>query len=350
MHAFFVIPGDLSLPTGGYAYDRHVLAGARALGARLEHVAIPGGFPRPGKTERDTTTAMLAALSDAPLLIDGLAYGAFSQEMLEAIRQPVIALCHHPLGLETGLTDADKTFFIESEKRALAHARNVIVTSSATARTLATDFAVPLEKIAIAEPGVVRAARATGSIGSGDERLHLLAVGSVIARKGYDLLIEALSRQENRNWRLTIAGETCFQPDTYARLRRQIAAEALERHVTFAGSVDEATLDTLYASADCFLMPSHYEGYGMALTEALARGLPVISSTGGALATTLPDGIGLRFAPGDIEGLSTHLETVLNDAKLRKILADNAWNNVACLPDWQDTTQIILNVLKEHAP
>jgi hypothetical protein len=88
MNAFFVIPGDLTLPTGGYAYDRHVLAGARAAGARLEHVALPGGFPHPSGAARETTSAMLAALCDAPLLIDGLAYGAFSPQMLAAIRQP----------------------------------------------------------------------------------------------------------------------------------------------------------------------------------------------------------------------------------------------------------------------
>jgi glycosyltransferase involved in cell wall biosynthesis len=261
--------------------------------------------------------------------------------------QPSVS--HHPLGLETGLNEADKVFLIESEKHALAHARAVIVTSRSTAETLAADFAVPAGKITIAEPGVARAARADGSGASGDKRLHLLAVGSVIARKGYDLLIEALSRQTNRGWRLTIAGETRFQPDTYMRLRRQISAEGLERHVTFAGSVDEATLGTLYATADCFVMPSHYEGYGMALTEALARGLPVISSTGGALAITLPDGVGLRFAPGDVEGLSAHLETVLGDAALRKALSDQAWSSISSLPDWQDTTQTILDVLKEHA-
>ena len=99
----FVIPGDIDLPTGGYKYDRRVLALLPAHGLDVRHVPLPGSFPAPSATDLATTEATLAALPvDTVLLFDGLAYGAIPAAVLDRIRQPVVALCHHPLAYETG--------------------------------------------------------------------------------------------------------------------------------------------------------------------------------------------------------------------------------------------------------
>jgi hypothetical protein len=160
----FVIPGDLCLATGGYAYARRVLAGLGAHGVVATHVVLPGSWPNPSAADITAAATALASLpAETTLVIDGLAYGAFPAALL-AIRQHVVALCHHPLGLETGIAPERAAELIALETAALARADHVLVTSPLTKRLLVTDFAVAAEKVTVAIPGTMPAARAIGSI------------------------------------------------------------------------------------------------------------------------------------------------------------------------------------------
>ena len=121
--AAFAIPGDIDTPTGGYRYDREVLARAAGYGIDLRHVALPASFPFPAEADLAATAAQLAALpADAVLLADGLAFGAFPPAVLDAIRTPVVALVHHPLALESGLAVETAARLADSERQALARA------------------------------------------------------------------------------------------------------------------------------------------------------------------------------------------------------------------------------------
>ena len=71
--------------------------------------------------------------------------------------------------------------------------------------------------------------------------------------------------------------------------------------VEFVGECDEAALNALYDESSVFVLPSYFEGYGMVLTEALARGLPIVSTTAGAIPDTVPPEAGVLVAPGDEE-------------------------------------------------
>ncbi len=229
----FCIPGDLTLPTGGYAYDRALIAGLPRHGVVAHPVALPGGFPAPSEADiAETGRRIMAEPPGRLLLIDGLAYGAFPPGPAAGLAGRVIALVHHPLALETGLAPERAAFLRENERIALSYARHVIVTSNITAATLMADYDVSPERLTVAEPGVQPAARAIGSRG---EALSLLAVGSVVPRKGYDVLINALARLGDRPWRLTIAGALDRAPETAAALQRQIAAAGLAGQITLAG-------------------------------------------------------------------------------------------------------------------
>ena len=340
----FVIPGDIDLPTGGYAYDRRVLARLPACGVAIRHIALPGSYPAPTVDDLRATQATLAALpARTTLLIDGLAFGAMPADLVRGIVQPIVALCHHPLALEAGLSEARQRDLHASETAALAHARHVIVTSTTTARTLIADFATPPQKLTVAEPGTERAARAAGT----GAPLQLLAVGSIVPRKGYDVLIDALSGLADHHWRLTIAGAEDRSPETTQRLHEQIAQSGLGSRIRLTGAASEAELDQLYATADIFVMPSLFEGYGMVLTEAMARGLPVVCTTGGAATETVPDAAAMKVPPGDAHAFGAALGALIEDADRRRRLSDAAWLAAQSLPTWDDTARIIADMIRK---
>jgi glycosyltransferase involved in cell wall biosynthesis len=349
MTAVFAIPGDITLPTGGYAYDREVLARLPAAGVDVAHLVLPGGYPEPSPEDLARTAEQIAATPPgAVLLIDGLAYGAMPAELIARFDRPIIALVHHPLCLEAGVAPARAEELRALETRALSMARRVIVTSPMTARTLAVDFGVPTDRITVAEPGTDAAPRAKGSARSGGS--SLLAVGSIVPRKGYDVLVRALeidAGEHDPGWHLTIVGAVDRSPPTVEALRAQIARAGLDARIEIAGPKSRAELDAFYDCADIFVLASHYEGYGMVLAEALARGLPIVTTTGGAAAETVPDAAALKVPPGEPHILQQALRRIMDDAALRGRLADAAWSAGQNLPRWSHTAATISNVIEE---
>lgn len=339
----FAIPGNIDLPTGGYIYDRRVLALLPQFGVTVRHLELPGSYPEPSVADLGETERLLVALpSDGAVLIDGLAYGAMPADLVARVRAPIVALVHHPLCLEAGLSPSRQQHLKDLETAALALARQVIATSPTTARTLVTDFAVPADKITVAEPGTDPAMRATGT----GNPLQLLAVGAVVPRKAYDLLVRALAPLADRDWRLTIAGPTDRSPEALAALRAALRQTGLGRRVTLPGAVGQEELADLYAHADAFLMSSLYEGYGMVLGEAMARGLPIVCTSGGAAAETAPDAAAIKVPPGDQAALSAAIGRLIDEPGLRARMADASWVAGQRLPRWQDTAARIANVIK----
>jgi glycosyltransferase involved in cell wall biosynthesis len=346
--AVFAIPGDIGLPTGGYVYDRRVLALLPQLGVTVRHVELPGSFPDPGAADLEETGRVLAAVAPGDVvLVDGLAYGAMPAEVIARVRGPIVALVHHPLCLEAGLAKARQDALRALEIAALALARRVVVTSRVTARTLVADFAVAGDKITVAEPGTDPAPRA---VGSAAEPLQLLSVGAIVPRKAYDILARALGSMRDCDWRLTIAGPTDRSPQTLAAVRAAIGETGLGDRITLAGPLSQERLADLYASADVFLMASLYEGYGMVLAEAMARGLPIVCTTGGAAAETVPDDAAIKVPPGDGRAFTLAVQRVLHDTGLRRRMADASWTAGQKLPRWEETARSIAGVIKEVAP
>ncbi len=339
-----VHPGDIDTPSGGYAYDRRILAGLRAQGFAATALSLKGGFPFPTPREAETALAALAATpAGTVLLADGLALGALPEEGLRRIGRPLVGLVHHPLALETGLAEDVAARLLESEAGALAAASAVIAVSPETRRMLVKRYGVPPEKITLALPGTAPADRVPAD---GDPP-RLIAVGSLTPRKGYGVLLDALDQLADLDWRLTIVGSPDFEPET----ARAIAARAAAfgSRIRLAGPLDAAALDAAYAAADIFVHPSFYEGYGMVLAEALRRGLPVICTTGGAAGETVPDGAGLKVPPGDADALAGALRALLIDRARRQDMADAAFAAGTALPDWSDTAAVIGRVLMEVA-
>jgi glycosyltransferase involved in cell wall biosynthesis len=348
----FAIPGDINLRTGGYIYDRRLLALLPAAGVTARHLPLPGGYPSPTPDDLAATARAFSELPrDAVLLVDGLAYGAMPPEVISRAPGPIVALVHHPLCLEAGLPAGRVAELKALETAALALARRVIVTSATTARTLTAEFGVPAEKIAVAEPGTDKAAvrvrpMSPARMGHGPQ---LLAAGAVVPRKGYDILVHALARLGHLDWRLIIAGDRGRSPETTAALEAWIRRSGLRDRIRLVGGVDPPTLARLYAEADVFVTASLYEGYGMVLGEALARGLPIVTTTGGAAAETVPDRAALKVPPGNARALAHALGRAIREPTLRRRLGEAAWAAGRRLPDWRDTARIVAGVIRDTA-
>jgi glycosyltransferase involved in cell wall biosynthesis len=350
----FLVPGDWNSRTGGYLYDRRIVDELRARGWRVE-VHSPGdGFPFPDAADLARAAQVVGALPDGACVVaDGLGFGVLP-ELAERHAQRLcwVALVHHPLALETGLTPAQQLLFAGSERRALACARGVVVTSAATARALAA-YGVPAGRVGVVEPGTERAPWATGG-GAGPDALSMLCVATLTPRKGHAVLIEALAGLRDRPWVLHCAGSRARDPVEAERVDALVARWGLSERIRWHGEIELSRLEALYAQADLFVLPSLHEGYGMALAEALAHGLPVVSTTAGAIVDTVPADAGVLVPPNDVHALRDVLRRVMDTPGWRATLGAGARRAAARLPSWTDAgqrfEQALLRAREAEAP
>lgn len=330
----FVVPGALDQITGGYLFDRHLVEGLRALGRGVGVIELPGRFPDADDTARAAARAALAGLADrATVAIDGLALPAFA-DCLEphAARLNLVAMVHHALADETGLGERERRRVAEMEGRLLRACRGVLCPSGSSAAAVAA-YGVKPSRIAVTPPGTAKPARLPRRRPRHGP-LELLSVGAVTPRKGHRLLVEALDALADRDWHCRCIGSLARDPGTGAAVCYEIGRRGLKGRITLAGEWPPERLGSAYQAADVFVLPSYHEGYGMAVAEALAHGLPVIATTGGAIPEIVPASAGLLVPPGDIVALTDALARCLDDARLRARLAVGARAAGAKLRDW----------------
>jgi glycosyltransferase involved in cell wall biosynthesis len=345
----FVVPGDLATPTGGYTYDRRILAELGVAGWRTQVLDIGAGFPRPTAAARSVAFERMAALpADGPIVVDGLAFGVLAAEARAlAPARTLVALVHHPLALETGLSESESVALRQSERAALASASHVIVTSPSTARLLVNEYDVPVGRLSVVPPGIDRVA-VPPRVRSAT--VELLAVGSVVPRKGYDVLVAALARIADLPWRLVIAGDRGRSALTALELESDIARLQLGERITFTGAVSPERLMQLYAAADLFVLPSRFEGYGMVYAEAIAYGVPVVGTQAGAVPETVPGGAGVLVPPDDVAALAAVLRRLIEDASQRERLAAGARAAASSFPSWPESAALFAAALEQVVP
>lgn len=340
----FAVPGDITTPTGGYIYDRRIIAGLEQEGWHVDLIKLGDGFPWPSAYVRACAQDSLLKLEPGhPLVVDGLAFAVMPEIAAQlSERHPLIALVHHPLALESGLRPSQAEALKDSEIAALSHASHVIVTSPATAKGLIRDFGVDAQRIDIVCPGTDRAQLASGSQ---DGMMRLLSVGSIVPRKGFDVLVAALATLTDLPWHLTIAGDRTRDAQAPAQLDQDLERFGLIARVAVLGAVSSEVLESLYLGADLFVLASRFEGYGMAYAEALAHGLPVVGTTAGAIPDTVPRGAGVLVAPDDPVQLATALRLIMTDSVFRQQLSKGALQAAQDQPTWSDSAKKFARVL-----
>ena len=345
MKILFIIPGDINLPTGGYRYDRKILEQWSSIGLDTQLVSLEGNFPNLETTQIANFTQRADDLPLADVaVIDGLAGGVLP-DFVKALseRMPVVALVHHPLFLENGLSQNQVEKLKASEAAGLGWASAIVTTSHETAKTVSSFFGFPPNKIHSVLPGVVR-----GKIskGSETETVNLLCVASIIERKGHRFLLDALKGLRELNWHLDCIGMTSSDPELYSDLMQSVDSSDMGDQISFHGSVTEIQIENAYERADIFVLPSLYEGYGMAYAEAIVRGIPVIGTTAGAIPDTVPKSCGILVAPQNTSALETALRQMITDNELRHQYRKAALDAEPTFPTWSQSAEAFANILE----
>ncbi len=339
--AAFAIPGDIDQKTGGYIYEKQLLLALRAQGRPVAHVRLPANFPRPTRAEMAETLAALAALpAEEPLILDGLVYGGIDTAGLATVQAPLVAMIHHPVGLETGLPEPVARELLRREAANLALAAHVVVPSPHTKRILVGEFGVEETRISIALPGFsppdpVRA--------PADPPL-ILSVGLIAARKGHDVLIAALDGIRDLPWQAEIIG-AAHDPAVLASLQAQVSALGLGTRLAFRGRISDEALTESYRRATLFALATRYEGYGIVFGEALGHGLPIVTCATGAVPETVPPAAGLLVPVDDVASFAAALRALLTDPDRRVAMAAAAAAAGEALPRWSDTAEVVGRVL-----
>ncbi len=331
MSIALLVPGPFGTVSGGYGYDRRLVEGFRALGEAVEVVELAGRHPLPDTVAEAAARAALDAVPEGVrIIVDGLGLPAFAPLADALVARGAVGLVHHPTALEGETSQREALRAIEGAL--FPRMPRLVATSRLTAERLIRDFGVQAGRVGVVEPGTDPAPRARGSGGPG---VAVLSVGTLIPRKGHDVLLRALAGIPDVDWRLTIVGAA--RDAACAEALRGLAAElGVAERIDFAGEVTGPALEALYGGADAFALASHWEGYGMAAAEALARGLPVSVTAGGALGDLVPLEAGSVSPPGDVVSLTKALRRVLFDAELRGAMAEAAWAAGQRLPRWDD--------------
>lgn len=340
MSLHLLVPGPFDAISGGYIYDRRIVEGLRAIGQTVEVVELPGQHPAPDEAAEAGARAALQALpADARIILDGLGLPAFLPLAQDLAARKAVALIHHPTALEHGVPEAARTVLKAKERALFAALARLICTSPLTARRLPEEFGADPARIGVVEPGTDPAPRAAGSGGPG---CAILSVGTLVPRKGHDVLLRALARLTDLEWTLTIVGDDRRDP-AHAHGLRALAEElGIAARVTFAGEVSGEALAELYHRADLFALATRWEGYGMAAAEAMARGLPLAITAGGAIAEVVAPGSAIVSPVDDHMSLSKGMRRPIFDADLRAEMAEASWQAGQRLPRWPDRAAAFL--------
>ncbi len=286
---------DPRRPSGGNVYDRRVADG---LGA-VEHTTT--------RTVPDGAVALVDGLLASPDLV------------AESVRLRLVVLVHLPRSEPW-------------EAAVLSAAAGVVTTSRWTRDRLLADRALDPARVLVAEPGADPAPLATGS----PTGAELLSVGAVTRLKGYDVLAAALLSLGELAWTYRGVGSTEIEPEF---------AAGVGDLMRLTGPMTRAQLDATYAEADLLVLASRAETYGMVVTEALARGVPVVASDVGGVREAL-GGAGVLVAPGDPDALAGALRRWLTCADHRAEQRAAARARRATLTGWERTVSQVADALE----
>ncbi len=338
MHVSLIVPAPFDTVSGGYEYDRRIVEGLRAHGHLVDIIALPGSFPLTDETARDAAcSAWDRLLPGTRPVIDGLALPAFTGMDDALVARGAFGLIHHPTALETGLDEQARESLRAIEQRLMSRMTRVIVTSEPTAACLTAEFGLDQRRIRVVVPGTDDAPRCTGS---GGPTCQVLSVGTLIPRKGHDLLLRALARLFDLDWHLTLVGSPDPDPVHARGLSGLAETLGITSRVTFTGALTAEGLEPIWRHTDLFALATHFEGYGMAVAEALKRGIPVAVTAGGAVSSLVEMEAGVVCPVGDLDQFSKSLRRMIFSRALRQDMADMAWQSGQALPSWD--TQAVL--------
>lgn len=347
MRVAFVTVGDTGRKTGGYLYNARVLAGLRESGAEVEELVAGGASPEEQVAWAPRVGSMLDPPSFDVILVDALARIAVAPHLDRwRASRPVVALVHELPSVAGGSPEAGETADQGAYEEPLLRADRLVAVSE-HGRALLEGRGVPPGRVRVVPPGFDRLAtpaetppvRSAGPV-------RALCVAQWIPRKGILTLAQAWARDARPGAVLELVGETDADP-AYAVSVREAIASAPAGSVLVSGPVDDAALSDAYAAAGLFVLPSRYEGYGMAYAEALSFGLPVVACEVGPVPDLVGREAALLVPPDDADALAEALDLLLGDPGLRDRMSAAARRRANELSRWRDTVAGLRETLRD---
>ena len=356
MRIGFIIYGSLDTLTGGYLYDKMVVKGLIELGHNVEIISLRSST-YPGRLLYGLSPRLHDRLLTSRfdiLIQDELCHPTLflvNRRLRRQIRPILLALVHHTLSAEPRNKWYNR-FLAIIERHYLSTVHGCIFNSKTTSTQVATLINTHYHEV-IAPPagdrfGPPLSPAAISKRNKQPGALELVFLGNVIPRKGLLPLLKALAKVESRIWRLSIIGGLDFDRTHTAKARKLIEELGIGEAVRFLGTQENEKLVETLKSSHIFCMPYAYEGFGIAILEAMAFGLPAIgSSDGAAFETIRHKENGYLLDADDLIGLGSILHELYHDREKLTELAMAARNTYVQAPGWQDAITTIDNFLKK---
>ncbi|MDC0747233.1 glycosyltransferase family 4 protein [Polyangium mundeleinium] len=338
----FVVDGPLDQPTGGYLYDRIVASGLRARGCHVDVVNLDVRGPLAPLRENARLLGLLAPRASSPrvhdvVIVDELCHPRAVFAAALRARSPasprLVTLLHHLAASER--TGASANLRLALERVLLTASDHVVVTSETTAG-VAVAAGITRDRITVVPPGRDRlGARGTPPARSPGAPVRLLFLGALTPRKDPLALLEAFAAVAARAV-LTLAGPA--DRDAFYAAHVLAAASRFGSRVRVTGALTDEALARELGAHDVLVLPSRYEGYGIALAEAVSHGLAIVSCNAGAIPEVVRHGEeALLVSPGDPRALEDALVRVVSDEQRLDAMQHAALQRAATLPTWAHT-------------
>jgi glycosyltransferase involved in cell wall biosynthesis len=359
VHLGLVIYGDLETLTGGYLYDRTLVQHLRRAGDRVSIVSLPWRSYRRhlGDNLSSNIASRLIGLGADLVLEDELNHPsllAANRALTRATGTPIVSIVHHLRSSEAwppGLRLAYRTI-----ERAYLRGVDGFVHNSHSTRLAVERLAGAAKPSVVAPPGGDRlgsgpSAEAVHARAFQPGPLRILFVGSLIARKGLHVLLDAVAALPTSDWCLEVIGDTERDPVYAARIRRQISHSSIQNSVRLLGATGDDQLAEALRRSHVLAVPSAHEGFGIAYLEAMSFGLPVLASAAGGASEFVSEGeSGYLIRPGDSETMTEHLRTLSIDRSLLARLGASAQQHALARPRWSESMETIRQFLLRVDP
>jgi glycosyltransferase involved in cell wall biosynthesis len=342
MNLFFLIPGDIHSLTGGYLYNLRIIEGLEKIGYSVNFLSVPETFSQKEETEMSCRDQFLQLENKSIVILDSLILGLIHKLIKEFNnRIQFLGLIHLPLSFpHPGINKEYK--LADYEMESMQHVSHLIVTGRYMKDWLER-AGIQADKISVVEPGVDSFP---------EKRVYselpreLLCIANYSEMKGQLLLLKALKILTGRRWILRLYGDRKMNPDYVAKLDSFIKNENLEDRIFINDSLQRNEISRAFLQADLFILPSYFESFGMALTESLAHGIPVLTSTAGNIPFTVPASMALFFEPGSSDDLAETLDKLLTDSKKYQSLCVAASKYHADALSWESAAEKFEQVIR----
>jgi glycosyltransferase involved in cell wall biosynthesis len=320
------------------------MSGLRRLGAEVELHTLDASFPTPSHLAIAAASNILADIpANHIVLIDGLALPGLAPILAgHRNRIKTVALIHHPVALETGLSSLESEKLGSAEYAALAQVQLVLCTSQWTADAL-SKLGVEAQKLHVVVPGTEMPAYPPKT--KNNMPRNLLCVGTITPRKGHDVLIRALASIRDLDWHLDCVGSLTRDANHAEAINQLIQHEDLGSRITLHGEVSNKQLAAFYSAADVFVLASQLEGFGMVLTEAQAYGLPIIATRAGAIPDTVSQASAILVERNSPEEFGKALERLMKNVPIWSKLRATAVARSRMIRTWQSAAIEFKNAL-----